>query len=341
MKISIIIPVYNDKKYLSRCVDALINQSNSNLEILLVDDGSTDGSAHQCDYYALHFKNIRAIHKNNGGVSSARNVGLKHVSGQYVYFMDSDDWVEPDYFEKCTKELLKNKVDILVTPYIREYNGKSVRSKLFDRAGEIVTGTKKNQIYLRRLIGLTGDELGHPARIENLNAVWGKFYKANILNKIEFLDVQEIWAEDLWFNINAFYESLSCEYFNDVYYHYYKDNDSSLTKNVKNNILGQYKKLYKIISSFIDEKELGEEYKEALSNRIILNLITVALNYSNDYYQLRSTLSDDIYKDTFKSFSFKKLPFPYKIFFFMCKRKWCFALMISVRLIKKIQYVKE
>ena len=87
---------------------------------------------------------------------------------------------------------MKNKVDILVTPYIREYNGKSVRSKLFDRAGEIVTGTKKNQIYLRRLIGLTGDELGHPARIENLNAVWGKFYKANILNKIEFLSLSRV-----------------------------------------------------------------------------------------------------------------------------------------------------
>ncbi|KRL92176.1 glycosyltransferase family 2 protein [Limosilactobacillus ingluviei] len=341
MKISIIVPVYNAETYLSRCVDSLVKQSYSDLEILLIDDGSTDQSSRQCDCFAKKFENITAVHKANEGLSSARNMGLEYVTGEYIYFMDSDDWVEPNYFEKCAEEIARTQVDILVTPYIREYSNKSIRTEFYLKPNDVIKGDEKNRKYLRRLIGLSGSELRYPARVENLNTAWGKFYKAKVVDGLLFVDTQKIGSEDLWFNINAFYQANSCEYFNFVYYHYYKENVNSLTKISQSNLLNRYKVLYELIKQFINDKELSLEYSVALNNRIILNLISVVQSQSNNYHMLRSSLNDEIYREAFKKFNFDQLPFPYKVFFFMCKEKWCVALMIGVRLIKKIRYVKE
>lgn len=97
--VSVIIPVYNSKQYLSRCVDSILSQSYTDFELLLVDDGSTDGSGSVCDKYAAKDSRVRVLHKENGGVSSARNFGLKNVNGHYVVFVDSDDWVKEQYLE--------------------------------------------------------------------------------------------------------------------------------------------------------------------------------------------------------------------------------------------------
>ncbi len=341
MKISIIVPVYNVENYLFRCVDSLVKQSYSDLEILLIDDGSTDQSSHQCDYFAKKFENITAIHKANEGLSSARNMGLKYATGEYVYFMDSDDWVESNYFEECAEEITRTQVDILFTPYIREYSNRSIRTEFYLKPNEVIKGDEKNRKYLRRLIGLSGSELRYPARVENMNTAWGKFYKIKVIDGLFFVDTQKIGSEDLWFNINAFYQANSCEYFNSVYYHYYKENANSLTKVSQSNLLDRYKVLYELINKFISDKELSLEYNVALNNRIILNLISVVQSQSNSYRTLRSSLNDEVYQKAFKNFDFAQLSFPYKVFFLMCKEKWCAALIIGVRLIKKIRYVKE
>ena len=97
--ISIIIPVYNAEKYLKKCLDSVINQTYKNLEIILVDDGSTDKSPEICDKYAEKDSRIIVLHKENGGVSSSRNAGLDIFKGEYLSFVDSDDYVEPDYIE--------------------------------------------------------------------------------------------------------------------------------------------------------------------------------------------------------------------------------------------------
>ena len=96
-KISIIIPVYNVEKYLKRCIKSVLNQDYKNLEIYLVDDGSTDNSGNLCDYYAEIDNRIKVIHKINGGLSSARNAALEKVSGKYLTFIDSDDYVAKNY----------------------------------------------------------------------------------------------------------------------------------------------------------------------------------------------------------------------------------------------------
>ena len=96
--LSVIVPVYNVENYLSRCVDSILSQSGVTLEVLLVDDGSTDASGKICDSYAARDDRVKVIHKENGGLSSARNTGLDRASGDYVTFVDSDDYLEPEAY---------------------------------------------------------------------------------------------------------------------------------------------------------------------------------------------------------------------------------------------------
>lgn len=97
--ISVIVPVYNVEKYLPKCIDSIIDQTYGKLDIILVNDGSSDGSSQICDEYAKKDRRIRVIHKNNGGLSSARNAGLDVANGQFIAFLDSDDWIEPEMYE--------------------------------------------------------------------------------------------------------------------------------------------------------------------------------------------------------------------------------------------------
>ena len=98
-RISVIVPVYNVEQYLPRCVESILAQTYENLEILLVDDGAKDGSGAICDAYARQDERVKVIHKENGGLSSARNAGIDASTGEYLSFVDSDDWIEPDMYE--------------------------------------------------------------------------------------------------------------------------------------------------------------------------------------------------------------------------------------------------
>lgn len=118
--ISVIVPVYNAEKYLDRCVESIVAQTYKNLEIILVDDGSTDNSPAICDAWAKKDSRIRVIHKKNGGVSSARNAGLDACTGDYIGFADADDWMEPDMYEVLignAKDIVRtnHRADIFIT----------------------------------------------------------------------------------------------------------------------------------------------------------------------------------------------------------------------------------
>ena len=123
LKISIIVPVYNVEKYLNKCIQSLVNQTYKNIEILLIDDGSTDLSGSMCDNYAQQYANVMTFHKENGGLSSARNFGLEHASGEYVSFVDSDDYVDPLYIEYMIKPItnaIYDNIDIVISSIIND-----------------------------------------------------------------------------------------------------------------------------------------------------------------------------------------------------------------------------
>lgn len=135
--VSVIVPVYNTEKYLDRCVESIINQTHQNLDIILVDDGSTDGSSEKCDFYAKNDQRIRVIHKKNGGQSSARNAGLDVCKGDYISFVDSDDWIEPDMYATLLTELERYGASLAVCGRYDAYEGSEEKSvcKSFEKDG--------------------------------------------------------------------------------------------------------------------------------------------------------------------------------------------------------------
>ena len=116
-KISVIVPVYNTEKYLDRCIQSILAQTYTDFELLLVDDGSTDSSGAICDKYAEQDSRVRVFHKENGGVSSARNQGLDNAKGEWITFVDSDDWVDREFFNILSKS---SKPDILISYYVAD-----------------------------------------------------------------------------------------------------------------------------------------------------------------------------------------------------------------------------
>ena len=112
--VSVIVPVYNVEEYLRKCIDSIVAQTLKDIEIILVDDGSTDGSGTICDEYASQDKRVRVVHKINGGLSSARNTGIEAASAPFLMFIDSDDWVEPNFCEKPYLAAKNNNADLVL-----------------------------------------------------------------------------------------------------------------------------------------------------------------------------------------------------------------------------------
>lgn len=130
-KISIIIPVYNVEEYIKRCLESIMNQTFKDFELILVNDGSTDNSGHICNEYMKKYSNIKVIHKSNGGVSSARNIGIYEAKGEYVGFIDPDDYIRKDMYKELYENIVKNKCDIAISSFltirdgIKEYHDKA------------------------------------------------------------------------------------------------------------------------------------------------------------------------------------------------------------------------
>ena len=120
MKLSIIIPVYNTEKYLHRCVDSVLQQNMSDYELILVDDGSTDGSGKICDEYKEKDSRVKVIHTQNQGVSKARNTGLELSSGEYIGFVDADDYIDADMYEKLIEASIDSNADVCCCGYLQE-----------------------------------------------------------------------------------------------------------------------------------------------------------------------------------------------------------------------------
>ncbi len=188
--LSVVIPLYNVKDYLDRCVRSVCGQTYQNIEIILVDDGSTDGSEKMCDIYAEGDLRIKVVHKQNGGLVSARKAGLCQAAGTYVAYVDADDWIEKDMYEELISEMDHTDADFVSSGVIREYEGHSV----MQREG-ILPGLyeKENKIthILKRMI-----ETETFFKSNVIFAAWNKIYKRNFLmkwqNKVDnFVNVGE------------------------------------------------------------------------------------------------------------------------------------------------------
>lgn len=252
--ISIIIPIYNVEKYLEKCLDSILNQTYKNLEIILIDDGSTDNSPNICNSYCEKDKRIKIIHKNNEGVSSARNKGIELSKGKYIVFIDSDDYVSNEHIEVLYDCIISNNVDLVISNLID-----------ISEDGIILNNEEKESFLMNKDQCLK--ELLSEDNFYHLCC--GNIYRKDLLEKIRFNCKYRI-AEDLDF-LYRYIKQISSAYFLSKNTYYYLKREGSATNSIYSEKWNDELKICNFIISEMVELE-NNFHKYAKRKYIRLNI---------------------------------------------------------------------
>ena len=240
-QISVIVPVYNVEKYLSRCIDSILAQTFTDFELILIDDGSPDNCGKICDEYAAKDKRIKVIHKKNGGLSDARNIGIDNSRCEYLTFIDSDDWIATDYLLIMYQNMIEYDVDISAVNLHKEYNSK------FEKPCEIQEGLYEGIESLKFLYEKESSMYADVA--------CAKLYKKKLFQKIRYpigkIHEDAYTTYKLYFNAKKVYFSKSDLYF------YYQRNDSIMNEKFSLNRVHEYY-VYKERADFFKENKLED-----------------------------------------------------------------------------------
>ena len=297
--LTVVIPVYNVEKYLKRCIDSILIQEWKNYEIILVDDGSTDNSPQICEDYAKAYDIISVIHKENGGLSEARNTGISNAEGEYVYFLDSDDWIEPNTFSDLAEviesdqydiisfnqEFVKSEHDIIKSDSKRtkRLTGKEALIDMFSYG--FITGFATDKIYRKALF--TKNTIQFPV---------GKYYEDLGTNYKLFLAAKKVYAT------------------NQKYYHYLIDNPDAITQSWNEKKLRDMFEFYKEVfySDFVRSQLNQEElhisqlyYVNGLAH-ILASLYKAKLH--KNYDEITSEVKQELEKNKITCSEVKSIP---------------------------------
>lgn len=201
-KISIIVPVYNVEKYLDRCIESIINQSYKNLEIILINDGSTDGSGAICEEWKKRDSRIVVFHKENGGASSARNVGLDYATGEYIGFVDSDDWTEPMMYQRLYQLIKEHDAEIAVCDSVKTTKNSEIQVEILSRTE-----------HLNRFFRVNDN----PPVI----GLWRRLIKKELLEGYSFIEGR--MNEDIHTSYWLAHKSCKTVQTNEQFYHYFRN----------------------------------------------------------------------------------------------------------------------
>lgn len=262
--LSIIVPVYNAELYISKCIESIISQPSSNIELLLVNDGSLDGSVDICEKYAKNDSRIKVLHKNNGGVGSARNYGINSACGKYITFIDSDDWVTENYCETIQKEI--SDTDLLVFSSVRyTSNVNKTYINFENRLTNELIEIQNNIYYLKQGNKYKCDYWGYP---------WNKVYKRDIIQakRLKF-NTDLSFREDEIFNWEYAQHITSIKIINNVLY-YYRILKTGLTSKEKdlNSVdwINMYTNLIKVRPNYISNTMLLEDLNFDIFNQMFM-----------------------------------------------------------------------
>lgn len=235
--ISVIVPIFNAEKYLHRCIKRILAQDYTDYELLLIDDGSTDNSGTICDEYAIKDNRIRVFHKENGGVSSARNWGLDKAIGEYIMFVDSDDYMLPGMLEVMLSTLESKKADLVVCGTTETGGGYWRPIADVDYS---INQLKENFVSL--------------LHTELLSPPWNKIYKKEIIGSNRFCD-DISFGEDLLFNIQYLKKCENISFIKESPFYHEKENENSLVVKFNRNRLFDIEKVWVVVDRFSEDKE--------------------------------------------------------------------------------------
>ncbi len=270
--ISVIIPVYNVEKYIYQCLDSVVGQTYSNLEIILVDDGSTDNSGCICDEYAKKDNRIKVIHKENGGLSSARNVALDIATGEYIAFVDSDDYLSLNTYEKCLEKLLETSADVCMFSHFTT-NGTEHTAHKLGLEREFYCKEEIRDIILPKFFG----KIKIDEALEGF--VWRQVFRRNIIGNLRFRSEREYFAEDVVFDLELYSKGVSLCVINEPLY-FYRYVEASLSNKYRENLFDKLQNLLSFMTETAESVGL-DNVKERILNRAYIFAIFACRNIKN------------------------------------------------------------
>lgn len=326
-KVSIIVPVYNAEQSLEKCIDSIQNQKYCNLEIILINDGSSDKSLDICNKKMKEDSRIIVIDNDNSGVSTARNKGIDAATGEYCCFVDSDDWIEEDHIYKMVCNI--DNYDAVVVGYYRDWLSHSEKAYLSPLTIDLnkITGDC-SEFFINGFI--------HPC--------WNKMFRTNILKRYKISFNNEIHiSEDTLFCIEYFLHSQQIVLLPETTYHYW-NSDGSLSKKVYSDIFEIYMKVYYELDKLLIYGKCDESLKKVilintiwpqLYNTILKVLINKDLTKAQKELILNKTNSISNYEEIFKLALDSSGNINEKILIFLMKNK-CFKLLTIILQLKNI-----
>lgn len=275
--VSIIIPVYNAENYLITCLDSIKNQTFNNFEVLLINDGSTDSSGLLCDNYAEKDGRFKVFHKENAGVSAARQTGLLMLRGEYVIHIDSDDYIEPNMLECLYNEAICNKADVVICDYLWDKGSKS--TLVSQKPTALDSQSILNDLF-KHLHG----------------SVCNKLISVNVIRKYNVCFPKDInLYEDLIFNIDLFKNPVKTIYINNAFYHYIQfQNTNSLTRNYSKEKLeidiNLRDYIFEITKGYVDEQLVITSLNSMILQRAFFSGYFTPKEFRARFYHMRHSV---------------------------------------------------
>lgn len=323
--ISIIVPVYNVEELLPRCIDSILNQTKKDIEIILVDDGAADGSGAVCDEYAKKDERIHVIHKSNGGLTSAWKAGAQIAKGSYLGFVDSDDWIDEDMYERMWESAVKYDSDVVVCGLVFDYEDPSLEKR------QEISGFEKEYYDRRELEALfptlinDGRFFGRmlqPARVT-------KLYRRELVEKNMPLCKEEVTVgEDMQLTLPALLDAKSMSVVKDFYPYHYWFNQKSMTGKYDPKYLDKIKIMTKRMKEIGAEKAVFDFAPQITNDFLGLAVIGLKNGVIRNTEGRKSALAiikryctDEMVAEALKTHTMDRLPITIKIFLMLMKAK--------------------
>lgn len=337
--VSIIVPVYKVEKYIEKCINSIRSQSLKDIEIILVDDGSTDNCPSICDKYAQSDPRIKVIHKKNEGLGYARNSGLEIATGEYVGFVDSDDYVSDIMYEQLYTKAKSGDYDCVYSGEIDYYSENRLKEIKRVSHDSIFEGDSLNDFILD-MISCDFDEV---KEVKYGASVWCAIYRRSLIEfyNIKFLSEREYVSEDILFQIDFLEHAQRILYVSGCYYFYRQNNSSSLTKSFLVEKFDRFKKL----RSRLLKKNNGDIFEERV-DRLFFSFVKIHIlflhnsNVKKKYLIISNIVNDNVWDKKLNN-NLKKIKKPswQRYMALMLVHRCNFLLYIYTYLLSKIKNI--
>ena len=340
--VSIIVPAYNVQEWIGKTIESIINQTYSNLQIIAVNDDSTDSTGDILEKFASEDARIEVINKENGGLASARNKGLSAVQGYYTMFVDGDDYLSEETVERLVEAAKSHDADVVLFPYCRVFKNREIFTRILPNAEKLYSESDKHRL-LRQMFGPINDEI-NVRQLDYLSTAWGKLYKTSIL-RFPFKGYEENYPEDLFFTIQNLVNVDRIFYTEKSVYYYNKLNDSSVTKHFSKNNFDGSNKLIGLLRK--KATEFGDDFNCAVNNRSFLRLMSYFMIIGNDKdTSIRQKIAHinyvlsaiERYTDVeLARTQMEYIALPWKLFFFCAIKQNSIGILMHVALINSLR----